>query len=72
VPAPIEQVFVRVLRLSPSNHYFTIVPSSSILPHEVCTSPDQTAPYHTLSTKLGASFLALGWSQSKSRLLYFG
>jgi hypothetical protein len=61
------QVFLRVLRFSPTNIIPPFLNIHLSPPHEVCDSPDQEAHDHHLGPKLMASFLSryLGWKQNK-------
>jgi hypothetical protein len=61
------QVFLRVLRFSPTNIIPPLLHIHLSPPHDVCYSSDQAAHYHHLGPKLGASFLTqnFGWKRYK-------
>jgi hypothetical protein len=66
------QVFLRILRFSPSNIIPPLLHIHLSPPHEVCDSSDQAAHYHRLGPKLGASFLTrhFGWKQNKKVIMF--
>jgi hypothetical protein len=61
------QVFLPVLRFSPTNIISPLLHTHLSPRHEVCDSSDQAAQCHHLGPKLGASFLTrhFGWKQNK-------
>jgi hypothetical protein len=63
------QVFLRVLRFTPSNIIPPLLHIQLSPPREVCDSSDQAAHYHHLGPKLGASFLTrhFEWKQIRIR-----
>jgi hypothetical protein len=60
------QVFLWVLWVALVGIIQPLYHNHQSLPHEVCNSPDQSAHYHTLGPKLGASSVALGWKRGKN------